>query len=225
MSKVQYSSRRRRDFGPGSPIVGRRRGYTLMELLLVMAIIVALAAVAGPSFQGTLRRMSLSSAADTVRAELTRAHVMAMRTGRIHSFQYENGGTKYKIEPWIGGDDALESPEGELGATPTPTATTGAENSEPTLPEGTKFSTGDAAYSSRSQRVEEEVMGMSGAGANWSRPILFYPDGSSGDAFIVVGNEYNAGIRVDLRGITASVRVGQISDLRTLESDSTLAVQ
>jgi prepilin-type N-terminal cleavage/methylation domain-containing protein len=203
----------------------RGRGYTLMELLLVMAIIVALAAVSAPAFTGTLRRMSLSSAADTVRAELTRAHVMAMRTGRIHAFQYEIGGGKYKIEPWIGGDDALESPDGEQGAQPAPAATTHAEDSEPTLPDGTKFSTGDAAYSSRSQRVEEEVMGTSSSAANWSRPILFYPDGSAGDAFIVVGNEYNAGIRVDLRGITASVRVGQISDLTTLESDSTLALQ
>ncbi len=225
MSKVHYSSRSRRDVGPWVSSARQRGGYTLMELLLVMAIIVALAVVAGPSFQGTLRRMSLSSAADTVRAELTRAHVMAMRTGRIHAFQYESGGTKYKIEPWIGGDDALESPEGELGATPAPVATTNTENSEPTLPEGTKFSAGDAAFSSRGQRVEEEVMGMSSSAANWSRPILFYPDGSAGDAFIVVGNEYNAGIRVDLRGITASVRVGQISDLRMLESDSTLAVQ
>jgi len=51
-------------------------------------------------------------------------------------------------------------------------------------------------------------------------PILFYPDGSSVDAFVVVANNYQVGIRVDLRGITGSVRVGELSDLRKLEEDA-----
>jgi hypothetical protein len=47
---------------------------------------------------------------------------------------------------------------------------------------------------------------------------LFFPDGSSADAFIVVANDYDVGIRLDLRGMTGSVRVGQMTPLQDLES-------
>jgi len=144
---------------------------------------------------------------------------LAMKTGRIHVFQYETGGVKYKIEPWIGDDDALESKDGDLNNAPAPSSHHAAPR-EPALPEETKFALGDASTQGRGQRVEEEIMGMGGSGANWSRPILFYPDGSSVDAFVVVANNYQVGIRVDLRGITGSVRVGELSDLRKLEEDA-----
>src|SRR5436305_12544271 len=155
-----------------------RRGFTLLELLLVLAIIVIAAAAVAPSLRGTMRNTALKAAASTVRAELTRAHVMAMRTGRIHMFQYELGGTKHKLEPYIGADDALESKDGDASSVPMPT-THNHPAKEPALPEGTKFAMGDATMESRAQRVEEEIMGMGGAGVTWSRPILFYPDGSS----------------------------------------------
>ena len=197
-----------------------RRGYTLIELLLVLAIIVIAAAAAAPSLRRTVRNVAVKSAANDVRAALTRTHVLAMKTGRIHVFQFEVGGTKYKIEPWIGDDDALESKDGD------PNSALAASSSskavvEPTLPEGTKFVVGDTAGSSRGQRVEEGIVGMGGSGVTWSRPILFFPDGSAADAFVVVGNDYQTGIRVDLRGMTSSVRVSDVSDLRKLEQDAT----
>jgi hypothetical protein len=51
----------------------------------------------------------------------------------------------------------------------------------------------------------------------WSRPILFYPDGSSSDAYLIVASGETVGIRVDLRGITAVVKVGQITSLEQLQ--------
>ena len=72
---------------------------------------------------------------------------------------------------------------------------------------------------SRSEKISQELQGD----ATWSRPILFYPDGSAGDAFIVVGNDHNAGIRINLRGMTAAVTVEEIKDLKLLEEDTTLS--
>ena len=231
-SRERRGNSRGSDVSPNGsvPILGRRvlrnktrlRGrrvhlsaYTLMELLLVMAIIVVLAAAVAPSFRGVSRGVTLKSAANTVRAELTRAHVLAMRTSRIQVFQYELGGRKFKVEPWIAGDDSLENRDGEQSTEPPKTTV------EPTIPEGTKFVAGDAAVESRSERIEQQLTG--GTGTTWSRPIMFYPDGSAGDAYIVVGNDHNSGIRIDLRGMTAAVRVSQISDLKTLEEDTTLS--
>jgi Tfp pilus assembly protein FimT len=189
-----------------------------MELLLVLAIIVIAAAAVAPRMTGVMRNVTLNSAAQTVRAELTRAHVMAMKTGRVQVFQYEVGGRKYKLEPWIAGDDAIESPNGQENSAPSSHAKTQAE---PMLHEGAKFAAGDAAVESRSEKIEQEL--QSSTGTTWSRPIMFYPDGSAGDAYIVVGNDHNTGIRIDLRGMTAAVHLSEIKDLKLLEEDTTLS--
>jgi Tfp pilus assembly protein FimT len=188
-----------------------------MEMLLVLAIIVIAAAAVAPRMTGLMRNVTLNSAAQSIRAELTRAHVLAMKTGRVQVFQYELHGRKYKFEPWIAGDDAIESPNTQDNSAPTHAAK---NLTEPTLPEGTKFAAGDAAVESRSEKIEQELQS---SGTTWSRPIMFYPDGSAGDAYIVVGNDHNAGIRIDLRGMTAAVHLGEIKDLKLLEEDTTLS--
>jgi Tfp pilus assembly protein FimT len=187
-----------------------------MEMLLVLAIIVIAAAAVAPRMTGLMRNVTLNSAAQTVRAELTRAHVTAMRTGRVQVFNYELGGRKFKVEPWIAGDDTIENASGEQNSSPSPAAKNLAT---PMLPEGTKFAAGDAAIESRSEKISQELQNDN----TWSRPIMFYPDGSAGDAYIVVGNDHNAGIRLDLRGMTAAVHLGEIKDLRLLEEDTTLS--
>src|SRR5262245_56086263 len=158
-----------------------RCGYTLMEILLVLAIIVIAAAAVGPSLRGVARGAALKSAANDVRAALTRSHVLAMKTGRIHAFQYELGGSKFKIEPWIGDDDALENRTGDDTGAVAPQSPAAREQ---TLPDDIKFALGDAAVESRGERVEQELstVGGSGSGVTWSRPILFYPDGTTSDA-------------------------------------------
>jgi prepilin-type N-terminal cleavage/methylation domain-containing protein len=197
--------------------MSRRRAYTLLELLLVLAIIVIAAAAVAPSFGRVMRGISLRSAANDVRAALTKAHVMAMKSGRTHMFQYELGGSKYKIEPYIGGDDELESVAGDPTGAFAGSTTSQAPATEKTLPEGIKFTAGDFAIESRAERIEREVSTTGGSGVTWSRPILFFTDGSAVDAFVVVGNDHNSGIRIDLRGMTAALKVGDVSDLKRLE--------
>src|SRR5437870_7770907 len=125
--------------------MNRRHGYTLLELLLVLAIIVIAAAAVAPSFGRVMRGVSLKSAANDVRTALTKAHVLAMKSGRTQAFQYELGGSKFRIEAYIAGDDELESAEGDpsgamAGATPSQHV-----SPDKSLPEGIKFAAGDAA--------------------------------------------------------------------------------
>jgi type II secretion system protein H len=224
MSKVKERASERRgshldprlstfDFRPPA----RRRGYTLIELLLVLAIIVIAAAAVAPSMGRMARNSTLQAAAGDVRAELTRTHVQAMKTGRSYVFQYELGGRKYKVEPWIGDDDALESKDGDPNAAFVMESPTGVPKGERSLPEGIKFALGDAAIESRGERIEQ-ALGSSGTATTWSRPILFYPDGSSADAFVVIANDHEAGIRLDLRGLTGAVKVGELTSLQELET-------
>jgi prepilin-type N-terminal cleavage/methylation domain-containing protein len=194
-----------------------RQAYTLLELLLVLAVLVVLAATAMPALRGVMRDWELQSAADTVRTEWTRAHVKAMKSGRIQVFRYELGGRKYTIQPFIAGDDALES--SSTGADAFGIESAGEESDaglERELPEGTSFAAGDALAESRSLSIEQEALNQTRFQSEWSRPILFYPDGSASDAFVVVGSEREVGLRVDLRGMTATASVGEITALEAL---------
>jgi type II secretory pathway pseudopilin PulG len=189
-----------------------------MEILLVLAIIVMAAAAVAPSMQRVAKNQALKAAASEVRAELTKTHVQAMKTGRIYVFQYELGGGKYKTQPWAGDDAELEGNGADLAAAPVVPTVPGQTNpGERSLPEGITFALGDAAIESRGEKIEQEL-GTTGDGVTWSRPILFFPDGSSADAFLVVANERDVGIRLDLRGLTGAVRVSDLKSLQELES-------
>lgn len=197
-----------------------RPAYTLIELLLVLAIIIMAAAAVAPSMRNFAKNSALKSAASEIRAELTRAHVQAMRTSRTQVFQYELGGRKYKIEPWIGDDDTLEgagAPEPAITAAPQQPSPTGLNPGERQLPENIRFALGDAAIESRSERIEEQLATSSGQ-VTWSRPILFFRDGASVNAFVVIASDRDAAIRLDLRGLTATVKISGLKSLQEFES-------
>jgi len=202
--------------------VRRHRAFTLIEILLVLAIMVAVAAVSAPAMRGVLRRHKLQSAADAVRADLTRAHVQAMKTGRVQVFRCEIGGRKYKLEPFLAGDDAIESASGAQDTSgkvygPGVFDPSAAVISERELPEGTSFIEGDAIAASRSLAIDEQLYEMSQYELAWSDPILFYPDGTCSDAHVVVGDEQQVGLRLDLRGLTSVVTLGEIAAIDALK--------
>lgn len=193
----------------GSPSRSRSpRAVTLMEMILVLAVLVVIAAVAMPAFYGSLRSATLRSAAEQVRTEWNRAHIKAMKSGRIYVFRFQPGGRKFQIEPYQAADDALNAAAGVNTFAPPPPASDdkGAESGTQ-LPEGIKFLEGMTAEEERAKAVEE-AMGMGGGGGEWSRPILFYPDGVSSDAWLVVADEHDSAIRVELRGLTGLAVLG-----------------
>jgi len=196
--------------------VRRRDGYTLMEMLLVLAILAAIAAISVPALQGVMKRAQLTSAGDTVRIELTKAHVKAMKTGRIQVFTFEVNGRKYRTQPWIGDDDELERAGDLQDGGSGKGLSTAPEDSAPEkeLPEGTMFAAGEAAEESRGMAASEAA--QAGGLSDWSRPILFYPDGSSSDAYVVVADEFERGMRIDLIGLTGTAKVGQVTALESL---------
>lgn len=199
-------------------------GFTLLELLIVLALIVILAGLSLPAFTGTIRSQRLRSAAESVRTEWMRAHIQAMKTGRIHVYRFQDGDRRFEIVPWVAPDDALESsatagaPSMPIAmATASGTAAGGVELEEgPGLPEGVIFVGGEAQSDSRALSVEEAMSGSVGSDGQWGPPILFYPDGSASDAYVIVANDFQQAVRIELRGLTGLATVGDITALEEL---------
>lgn len=195
------------------PSRNSRRAFTLVEILLVLAIMIVIAAVATPVFYRSMRDATLRSAAEQVRTEWNKAHIKAMKSGRIQVFRFQPGGRKFQIEAYTAVDDTVDAVSSTSTFAPPPppppTSEKGDENSRTQLPEGIKFLEGMTAEEERAKAVEES-MGSSGGG-DWSKPILFYPDGVSSDAWLVVADEHNTAIRVELRGLTGLAVLGDLT--------------
>lgn len=188
-----------------------RRAFTLVEMLLVLAVLVLLAAISVPVFYRSVRDATLRSAAEQVRTEWNKAHIKAMKSGRIQVFRFQPGGRRFQIEPYTAVDDTIDAVNSTSTFAPPPPAPSpdsANENSRSQLPEGIKFLEGMTAEEERAKAVEES---MGGGGGAWSRPILFYPDGVSSDAWLVVADEHNSAIRVELRGLTGLAVLGDIT--------------
>lgn len=203
-----------------------KRAFTLIELLLVLAILVVLAAAAAPVLRNTMRAAGLKSAADSVRVEWTKAHVRAMKTGRIQVFRFQQGGNQFTVQPFAAADDEIESaPQVQgFGSDPGEIASPKLDESlAVTLPDGVTFAQGQARSEGRSLNIEEEIQDANRFEGDWSQPILFYPDGSASDAYVVVVHEeLETGIRVNLRGMTAGVTLGEIMSIDELQDNAEL---
>jgi general secretion pathway protein H len=71
----------------------RRAGFTLVELIVVLAILAGLAALVAPSFSRTVDSARLRSAASDVRATLARGRALAVAAARerIVAFDLSRG--------------------------------------------------------------------------------------------------------------------------------------
>jgi prepilin-type N-terminal cleavage/methylation domain-containing protein len=76
-----------------------RRGLTLFELLLVLAIIVLIAGVSVPYFEGWFAGHRLNEGVDTLREHWIKARTLAMEEGRPYRFAYLLNGQSYRLAP------------------------------------------------------------------------------------------------------------------------------
>lgn len=200
----------------------RRSGFTLLELLLVLGLLVIVAAIATPSIGRLIDTERLRHAGSAVRTELARARVKAMKSGRVHVFRYELDGSRYRTEFWLPDDDLLEAgDESALDFGNSANESTQSlrrsdtTDDATTLPEGVRFFLGQTAENNRdarvSQRLEEPTSRSDGV---WSLPILFYSDGTTSTAEVTLANERGDAITVSIRGLTG---VAQVSDMFTVE--------
>lgn len=180
------------------------RGFTLLELLLVLVLIVVLYSLSMPALKRPLATQRLKKAADLVRSEWAMTRVSAMRTGQIHVFQFQPASGQCRVTPWLAYEDAVEAndatvygPGDGVGLAPSRAI----RDQLVQLPEGitvVSSETGDI----RSTIISQDLSGLNDQDTDWSSPIFFYPDGTTSDARLVLANPYDNRITVRLRGLT-----------------------
>ncbi|MBN2476174.1 MAG: prepilin-type N-terminal cleavage/methylation domain-containing protein [Pirellulales bacterium] len=191
---------------------GRRQGFTLVEVLLTLCLLVVIASLAWPMLDKPFANQRLRKAADQVRAEWGEARVEALNSGLVYVFRYEIEGGQYRVESRA----AAETPaDGMLGQSYGDTfdsqqTTTDSEVSKGKLPENVTFVGSETTFDTRATSFETETGPVFPSDASWSEPILFYPDGTTSNARLVLRNNRDRCIELTLRGLTGVVKVGEV---------------
>jgi len=184
----------------------RRQGFTLLELMLTLSILVILASLTLPLMQKPLASQRLRDAAGLVRAKWVATRVKALDSGDVYLFRYIAEEDRFCIE-------ARRQPD-TLGDSIWSDTSTGSlqvaelQTREETLPEGVIFVGSETAPDTRASTIVSTADAFE-AGA--TAPILFYPDGTTSTARLVLRNEYGRTIELSLRGLTGVVTIGKVA--------------
>ncbi|HND52428.1 MAG TPA: prepilin-type N-terminal cleavage/methylation domain-containing protein [Pirellulaceae bacterium] len=215
-SKVNKPSRSKQRRSILAQSISARPAFTLVEVMLVLALLVVIGALIWPAVKGPFEGQRLRKAGDQVRAEWTRARTRAMKSGRTQVFQFQTGKDSYTVQTWTGpGDDEQSTREGGFSAagggfgTPAAPQPTAGANRTGQLPEGVTFVGAETTIDQRAA-----MRGASNpAAGDQSEPILFYPDGTTSTVHVVIANQRDRAIVVSLRGLTG---LATCSDIKTV---------
>ncbi len=192
-------------------------GMTLVELLLVLVLIVVLSSLAAPLFEGSLASVRLRGGSDQMLAAWSQARTHAIESGKAYQFRFEPEGSNYRVDPWLGGID----PETlEDDTTLNTLGRTEAEieledwKLEASLPEAILFSSAKSVLADENGEPSVTRLDQETTTAKWSAAILFYPDGTTSTASLLLENGRGLFRRATLRALTG---VGRVSDVLSRE--------
>ncbi|MEZ6141606.1 MAG: prepilin-type N-terminal cleavage/methylation domain-containing protein [Zavarzinella sp.] len=163
-----------------------RSGFTVLELLAVMALILILGAVAIPTLDALYGDVPQKAAADKLREMFAEARSRAIEDGRVYRLGIKLDQGDYRIAPdnemyWLGGDEGASD---DTGVPPL--------IREGVLEKGITFS----------------VSGMNSAETEWFPVVLFNPDGScSDDREIMLMAKKAAPVVLQIRALTGVIQV------------------
>jgi type II secretion system protein H len=183
---------------PGSIVRNRRSpirsAFTVIELMLVIAIVGLLAAMAMPELQGPLARQRLKSAGEQVRAAWANARSDAITTGEIHLFRFDPGTSDFAVQRWAGEFSSNES-----------AGSSTASDEIHSLPQDVTFA--EVLSANQDARADYVAGQMAGADTGSASSVMFYPDGTTSTIEVSLTNQFGDVVVVSLRGMTGVVKV------------------
>ncbi len=193
--------------------IGHQNGLTLFELLLVLALLVVVGSLAAPLYEGSFSSIRLRRGTDQVLAAWSQSRTHAIEAGRIYQFRFKPEGNAYRVDRWAGG---LEIDKLDEDETLDPNEDRTLEeiefanwNLEESLPEEIVFSSAESVR--ENERGERTVMRLhQESDTEWSSPILFYPDGTTSDASLLLKSKKGLYRRATLRALTGVARASEL---------------
>lgn len=190
------------------PVV--RAGFTLIEMLLVLAVLLAAAAMVSPSIRMLYREQQMSKVIETVQVKLAAAKMRAIREDLNYHFRFEPEGQRFIVVPEL----AVGPAGAEQAETAQPAETRAPWSFSGTLPDGMKFAPGDWQTTAGGEIPAASFQGLADAAAlgsaTWSQPLIFHPDSTSTGGTIAVYDTNGLQVRFMVRDVTAGVTVSPI---------------
>jgi prepilin-type N-terminal cleavage/methylation domain-containing protein len=178
---------------------GLRQGYTLFEVVLVLALLVLLAAITYPSLDAMYGDSKVTAAGDMVRGAWAEAQARAMDEGRAYRFAVLPNQGNYRVAP-----DSADFWSGNGSSSRAPDATVRPLILEDKLPKPVLFTTANGP-SNAVPEVDSPAAADSGA---WMPVVTFLPDGTArDDATITLVARGCRPVVLRIRGLTGVITV------------------
>lgn len=196
-----------------------RGAYTLLEVILVLAILAAMAAIVTPSIGEAFQRQKLNASSDHLRTAWDKARLTAMKTGQIQAFTCNLGERTYSIAPYMTGDDMNNASTGATVMTAAGTVGQATSDGMLTTPSSSSTSSSDMMLQEEvtfvSCAVSGDMRAMTIASSqgglvgmqSMNQTVLFYPDGSTSTAEVIIQIASGTQRAVRMRGLTGSTQV------------------
>jgi prepilin-type N-terminal cleavage/methylation domain-containing protein len=184
-----------------------RRGYTFVELLLVLAVLAVLAGMAWPAVVRFSGEQAIKDAAERVRSELDKTRFRAINTGLAYQFRYEPEGRRFIAVP--AERDITEAANTGTTAPVSPHPVVSGQ-----ITEGLTFQLAPGAPPTAEMVSADWLTGLPDGTllgqARWSTPILFRPDGTGTTVLFRVVDEEQRFIEVSVRELTGAATAGPL---------------
>ncbi|MFG0335103.1 MAG: hypothetical protein ACF8TS_17230 [Maioricimonas sp. JB049] len=194
-----------------------RAGFTLFELVLVLAALVVVLGISVPVMTRFVAEQTLRDDVESVRNELARTRHKAIDAGLVYQFRFEPVGQKYVVLPYDRVEMASEtSADGQAMVNAVASGMVRVYSGELSSTNRFAAEPDSQALSETgvlpTEQLPDEWLVLLPDGSSlkqtaWSLPILFYPDGTAEDATFRIVDDEDRYQTISLRGLTGSVSV------------------
>lgn len=185
-----------------------RRGYTLIELLLVLAVLAVIAGMAWPAVVKFSGEQAVKDAAEQVRSELDRTRFRAIDAGVAYQFRYEPNGRRFVAVP----AELDVTPQEGAAVSAQPVSSRKAFSGE--IREGLTFRPNPEDPTAAEVISADWLKGLPDSvqlsQSSWSSPILYLPDGTGTTARFRVADEEQRFIELSVRDLTGMASAGPL---------------
>jgi prepilin-type N-terminal cleavage/methylation domain-containing protein len=208
-------------------VVGR--GFTLLELMIVLAILSVLIAVAWPSLRRPVLRSAVQQAARQLVKDLARARMAAIDSGQVMRFRFEPAGSRYEVDPAALSTESDSATRDSTGEDEVPADVSESDQPvafgfaaqlsddvvfrDPSAVDEDQLPPGSAlARMLQDERAETEevkpLIDREEQDKALSSPVFFYPTGRAENAEFVLQGPDGLRAAVRLRGLTGAAALG-----------------